>query len=120
MVFAGVLRVINTKLLSPSTYWFQYVFLPRLERIYERVLKYALHNKRPKRFFLGTFGLLLFSFILFGVFPPKVLFFPETPPKQVYVYLEYPIGTDIEVTNQLSIEIENRIEDYIKKYEVNG
>ena len=120
LVFAGVLRVINTKLLSPSTYWFQYVFLPRLERIYERVLKYALHNKRPKRFFLGTFGLLLFSFILFGIFPPKVLFFPETPPKQVYVYLEYPIGTDIEVTNQLSIEIEDRIADYIKKYEVNG
>jgi multidrug efflux pump subunit AcrB len=120
LVFAGVLRVINTKLLSPSTHWFQHVFLPRLERFYERVLRYALHNKRPKRFFLGTFGLLIFSFILFGVFPPKVLFFPETPPKQVYVYLEYPIGTDIEVTNTLSREIENRIEDYIKKYEVDG
>ncbi len=120
LILAGLLRIIYTKLLTPATFWFQHVFLPGLEKFYERILKYALHNKRPKRFFLGTFGLLLFSFMLFGVFPPKVLFFPETPPKQVYVYLEYPIGTDIEVTNDLSKEIEDKIEDYIKKYEDNG
>ena len=71
-------------------------------------------------FFLGTFALLIFSFILFTVFPPKVLFFPETPPKQVYVYLEYPIGTDIAETNKLSIEVENKIQDHLKKYEING
>ena len=120
LVLAGILRVINTKLLSPATQWFQHVFLPRLEKRYERVLKYALHAKRPKRFFLGTLGLLLFSFMLFGAFPPKTLFFPETPPKQAYIYLEYPIGTDIEVTNKLSMEIEAKIQNYLKKYEVNG
>lgn len=120
LVLIGVLRVINTKVLTPSTEWFQHIFLPRLERFYERVLKYALYHKRPGKFFLGTFGLLFFSIMLFGVFPPKVLFFPETPPKQVYVYLEFPIGTDIEVTNKLSIEIEDKIQDHLKKYEVNG
>ena len=120
LVLAGFLRVINTKLLSPATQWFQFILLPGLEKFYERILKYALHGKRPRRFLLGTFGLLLFSFMLFGVFPPKILFFPETPPKQAYVYLEYPIGTDIEVTNKLSIEIEAKIQDYLKKYEVDG
>lgn len=120
LVLAGLLRVINTKLLTPGTEWFQGVFLPRLERFYERLLTYVLNGKRPRRFFLGTFGLLLFSFVLFGMFPPKVLFFPETPPKQVYIYLEYPIGTDIEVTNNLSTEIENKVQEYLKKYEVNG
>jgi len=64
--------------------------------------------------------LLFLSIMLFGAFPPKVLFFPETPPKQVYVYLEYPIGTDIEVTNKLSETIETKIQNYIKKYDVNG
>jgi multidrug efflux pump subunit AcrB len=120
LALAGLLRVLNTKLLSPATNWFQTIFLPKLEVFYERVLSFALSGNRPRFFFLGTFGLLIFSFILFGLFPPKVLFFPETPPKQVYVYIEYPIGTDIEVTNTLSIEIENKIQDYLKKYEVNG
>jgi multidrug efflux pump len=71
-------------------------------------------------FFAGTFLLLIFSIILFTIFPPKVLFFPETPPKQVYVYVEYPIGTDISVTNELSLKIEEKIQNHLKKYEVNG
>jgi multidrug efflux pump subunit AcrB len=120
LVLAGVLRVVNTKLLTPATEWFQQVFLPKLENIYERSLKYVLYKKRPIYFFLGTFGLLFFSIVLFSIFPPNVLFFPETPPKQVYVYLEYPIGTDIEVTNELSYEIEGKIQDYLLKYEENG
>lgn len=120
LALAGILRVLNTKLLSPATNWFQTIFLPRLESFYERVLSFALSGNRPRLYFLATFGLLVFSFILFGLFPPKVLFFPETPPKQVYVYIEYPIGTDIEVTNALSIEIENKIQDYLQKYEVDG
>ena len=119
-MLAGLLRVINTKFLTPGTAWFQNNFLPKLENFYERTLQYALRGKRPKWFFLGTFGLLFLSILLFMVFPPKVLFFPETPPKQVYVYLEYPIGTDIEVTNKLSMDVENRIQNHLKKYEVDG
>lgn len=120
LALAGLLRVINTKYLSPATAWFQNKFLPKLEAFYERTLQYSLRGKRPKWFFLGTFGLLLFSMLLLNVFPPKKLFFPETPPKQVYVYLEFPIGTDIEVTNDLSKNVETKIQDYLKKYEVDG
>ena len=120
LVIFSLLRIINTKLLTPATAWFQFKFLPRLEKNYENVLRFALFGKRPGSFFLGTFGLLIFSFILFGAFPPKVLLFPETPPKQAYIYLEYPIGTDIEVTNKLSKEIEESVAEYLKKYERDG
>ena len=120
LMLAGLLRVINTKFLTPGTAWFQNNFLPKLENFYERTLQYALRGKRPKWFFLGTFGLLFLSILLFMAFPPKVLFFPETPPKQVYVYLEYPIGTDIEVTNKLSMDVENSIQNHLKKFEVDG
>ncbi|NEW79836.1 MAG: efflux RND transporter permease subunit, partial [Gelidibacter sp.] len=119
-VVAGLLRAINTKFLAPATAWFQNKFLPKLENFYERTLQYSLRGKRPTWFFAGTFGLLFVSILLFMAFPPKVLFFPETPPKQVYVYLEYPIGTDIEVTNKLSIDVENKIQNHLKKYEVDG
>lgn len=120
LALIGLFRIINTKLLTPATNWFQNTYLPRQENLYERTLRFALKGKRPRRFFLGIFGLLFLSIMLFGAFPPKVLFFPETPPKQVYVYLEYPIGTDIEVTNKLSETIETKIQNYFKKYEVNG
>jgi multidrug efflux pump subunit AcrB len=120
LVLAGLLRIINTKLLTPGTLWFQNKFLPRLETSYENTLQFVLKGKRPRALFLGTFGLLFLSIMLFGAFPPKVLFFPETPPKQVYVYLEYPIGTDIEETNKLSLQVETKIQEYLKKYEVNG
>ncbi len=120
LIVAGILRVVNTKWLTPATNWFQNTLLPQMENLYEKNLKFALHGKRPRLFFLGTFGLLILSFILFAAFPPKTLFFPETPPKQVYVYLEYPIGTDIEVTNKLSYEIENKIQEYLTKFERDG
>ncbi|MCF6168442.1 efflux RND transporter permease subunit [Lutibacter sp.] len=120
LVLIGLFRIINTKLLTPATDWFQNTYLPRQENLYERTLRFALKGKRPRRFFLGIFGLLFLSIMLFDAFPPKVLFFPETPPKQVYVYLEYPIGTDIKVTNKLSETIETKIQNYLKKYEVNG
>ncbi len=120
LVVTGILRISVTKFFTPATNWFQKVFLPKLENAYERFLKNVLFGYRPIFYFLGTFGLLLFAFVLFGLFPPKVLFFPDTHPKQVYIYVEYPIGTDIEVTNKLSKEIEAKVEDYIKKYEEDG
>jgi len=120
LIVAGMLRVINTIWLTPATLWFQNKLLPKMESLYEKNLKFALSGKRPRYFFLGTFGLLIVSIILFAIFPPKTLFFPETPPKQVYVYVEYPIGTDIEVTNKLSYDIEDKIQDYLTKYEVDG
>ena len=118
LIMVGVLRILNTKILSPSTLWFQHKLLPRLENIYERSIRFALIGNNAYKFFFGTFGLLILTIVLFTVFPPKILFFPETPPKQVFVYLEYPIGTDIEVTNALSFEIENKIQEHIKKYEI--
>ena len=120
LILAGILRIITTKFLTPATIWFQQKLLPLMENVYEKNLKIALKGKNVYKFFFGTFGLLILSIVLFGIFPPKVLFFPDTPPKQVYVYIEYPIGTDIEVTNNLSKEIEIKIQEHLKKYEVNG
>ncbi len=120
LIIAGFLRIINTRFFTPGTRWFQNRFLPYLERSYENALRFSLKRKNVYKIFFGTFGLLFLAIFLFGIFPPKVLFFPETPPKQVYVYIEYPIGTDIEVTNELSKDIEKKIEKYIKKYEDNG
>lgn len=95
-------------------------FISKLENLYERFLSYALKGKKPASIIVGTFGLLILAGFLMATFPPKILFFPNTDAKQVFVFIEYPIGTDIEETNLISMEIEKDIEDYLKKYEVNG
>ena len=95
-------------------------FISKLENLYERFLSYALKGKKPGSILAGTFGLLILAVALMATFPPKILFFPNTDAKQIFVFIEYPIGTDIEETNLISMEIEKDIEDYLKKYEVNG
>ena len=94
--------------------------LSRLENRYERFLNFALKGKRPYSFVVGTFGLLLLAGFLMAAFPPKTLFFPNTEAKQVFVFLEYPIGTAIEETNEISKKIEIDIEEHLKQYEKDG
>lgn len=94
--------------------------IARLESRYEKFLGFALNGKKPYLFVTGTFGLLILAAMLMMVFPPKTLFFPNTEAKQVFVFLEYPIGTDIKETNEISKQIERDIENYLKKYEEDG
>ena len=120
IIVAGVLGYLNTKILDPSTQWFQNVFLPKLENFYERFLLYALKGKNPLAFFGGTILLLILSLLLFQLFPPKVDFFPNNAPKQVYVYIEFPIGTDIAKTNNFTKKMESKVINYLNQYKIDG
>lgn len=95
-------------------------FINRLENIYEKFLIKNLKGKKPYAIVAGTFALLFVAVGLMSSFPPKILFFPNTEAKQVFVFVEYPIGTDIEETNLLSKKIERDIETHLKKYEKDG
>jgi multidrug efflux pump subunit AcrB len=117
LILSGILGFVNTKILSPATRWFQNQFLPRLERIYERTLVFALKGKSPYLFFFGTVMLLIISAGLIIVVPPNVLFFPENQPAQAIIYIEKPIGTDIRSVNELTKEIENEVLEVISKYD---
>ncbi len=92
----------------------------KLESVYEKFLVFSMKKKNPYLIITSTFLLLFLACGLMYNFPPKILFFPNTEAKQVFVFLEYPIGTDIEETNLLSKNIESDIENHLKKYEVNG
>jgi multidrug efflux pump len=79
-------------------------------------LRFALKGKRAVYFFVGTFGLLFMSFVLFGVFTPKVLFFPDNEPKYINIFIEFPIGTDIEETNAFTTNLEFKLLDILEPY----
>jgi multidrug efflux pump subunit AcrB len=79
-------------------------------------LSYALKGKKPLVFFSGTVLLLIFSGVLLGAFPPKTLFFPENMPNQAMVYIQMPIGTDIEETNAVTLELEKEVMAIVQSY----
>jgi multidrug efflux pump len=109
-----VLMLLNLYVLTPMARAFQARFLPWLEGLYERVIRVALNHIYS--FFFGTVGLLGLSLALLLVFTPGVVFFPINQPKYVNVFIEFPVGTDIETTNAFTKEINNKIEKIIEPY----
>ena len=108
LIIAGLV-ILNGFVFSPGTLWFQNSFLPRLEFGYQKFLKLVLYKKRPIWVILGTFFTLILSFILTGLFPPKVLFFPENQPNYINVFVELPVGTNISETNAATVSITKEI-----------
>lgn len=98
---------------------FQETFFPDLELKYQDFLRKLLDGK-PKKALMYVVGLLVASFVIMGIsFATKwtkVLFFPDSMPKQMYVYMDFPQGTDIGKTNQATKVIEKSILNTISKF----
>lgn len=116
LIVLGLIVVLDVYVLAPTSAVFQARFLPWLEEMYSRILTFALAGWRPYVFFFGTVALLIFSFALMATFPPKVIFFPINEPKYVNVFIEEPIGTDIQQTNEFTKDVEKRVLDIVKPY----
>ncbi len=84
-------------------------FLVWLEIRYERLLRYAMRGRRAYAFVFGTVLMLIFSFVLVGISQPKVEFFPDNQPTQIIIYIEYPQGTDIAKTDEITKSIEQLV-----------
>ena len=118
VIIAGVLVMTTKFILTPGTRYFQTKLLPWMEAIYERTLRHVFRRKNPIAYFVGTFVMLFISFGLLGAFMPKVVFFPSNMPNYVNVFIEAPIGTDIEEVNTITKQIETDIIEYAKQFEV--
>ena len=116
MLIACVLTVFNVFVLRKAIRWFQTVFLVNMENMYESTLTYALNGKKPYGFLGGMVLLLVLSLLLLVVRAPQVLFFPDNQPQLINVFIEFPIGTDIEATNEFVDGMEDELmvalEDY--------
>ena len=95
---------------------FQHSFFPKMETKYQSFLSKILTGKRAWIALVSIIGLMFFSFILLGIFPRKVLFFPDNIPNQVFTYIEYPQGTDIAKTNKATKFVEKQVIEILKKY----
>ncbi len=118
-ILIAVWQVLYNFVLVDTIKWFQDKFLPALENYYEKLLRFALKGKNVYLFFFGTVLLLILSGMLLKIFPPKKSFFPDTQPNQIYVYIEHPVGTDIEVVNTFTQKITRKIQKYFDQNNYN-
>ena len=116
LMISALLIPFNLYLLSPSIDWFQNVLLTRLESIYTKTVRFALKGVMPYILFFGTFGLLIFSIMLVVWKSPEVEFFPNSDPDYINIFVERPIGTDIEKTNDLTVDIEEKVFATLEPY----
>jgi multidrug efflux pump len=91
-------------------------FFPMMQREYVKTLSWTL--KRKGLTIWGSFGLLLFVIVLFVLFNKGVEFFPNTEPSQVSISIEAPSGTSLDVTNDISKIVEERLNQIPGKKDV--
>jgi len=112
LIAMGLTILTTTYFFNPATTYFQNKMLPKLEAFYQRFLTYVLKGKNPIKWVVGTFMLLVFSFVLIGIASPKVEFFPVNMPNYLNIFIEQPIGTDISATDTITRQVEDKLINY--------
>lgn len=109
----ALLTVLNTYFFTDWIHGFQNRVLPWIMNHYESLLKWAVNGWRPVWLLVGAFALLIFSGIIFiissAVGRTQVVFFPNSDPNFIYVYLKLPTGTDVEYTDSVTRYLESSV-----------
>jgi multidrug efflux pump len=108
------ITLLNYYVLRPAAFRFQNQVLPLLENGYDRFIRGAL--RAPLLIFFGAFALLFASLALLFARTPKVIFFPDGDPAYVNVFVDLPMGKDIEATDRLVKELESRVQQAMTPY----
>ncbi len=115
---ASIFTFLNVLFLRPASFFFQGRVLPILEKAYNRFIRFTLKGKfTPLAIFAGTIGLLFLSIGLLTTYMPNSVFFPKGDPLYVNAFVELDVGTDIEATNELMAELEEKVTAAMKPYE---
>jgi multidrug efflux pump subunit AcrB len=113
LIFIMLTVVANKYFINDMIVKFQTSTLPNLMNWYEKSLRRALGGWRPVRLLIGTFILLIFSFILLGISIGTgrvgIEFFPKGDPNQLYVYLKLPSGTNVRYTDSVTKVLETKV-----------
>ncbi|WP_299530313.1 efflux RND transporter permease subunit [Ulvibacterium sp.] len=119
IVFTAIMFWVYKYFLKPGANRFQNRIMPRFENFYEKQIKHALKGGNVYWYFGITVFLLVATFMLFGMSigagRTKIEFFPDNTPNEIYVYIEYPQGTSIEKTNELTQSVEKRVYEVVNR-----
>ncbi len=115
--FIAILIPLYIFVVKPFVQWYQENVLTWLEAVYAKTITFALNGVWPLIIFLGTWGLLFASIIAMAISSPKVVFFPINQPAYINIFIQEPIGTDIETTNIITKQVEEDIVELMKPYD---
>ncbi len=104
-----ILAILNKFVFDRMIHGFQNRILPWIMGHYESLLRWALKGWRPAWLLVGTFVLLILSFMFFTARNVQVVFFPKGDPNQIYVYLKLPVGTAVDYTDSVTKVLEGRV-----------
>jgi len=116
LIFISLFILSNYFVFVPLSRVFREKYLKALENKYSKFLNFILEGIRPYFVVLFSLFLLLGTFQLLQFFPPKILFFPENRPKYINVFIELPVGTDVNETNKFTKILEDRVNDILFEY----
>ena len=112
-IFFMFLVVANKYFIAAAIKKFQEKTLPSMMDVYERILRRSLNGWRPVKLLFATFGLLILSFILFGISVGTgrtgIEFFPQADPNEIYVYLKLPVGSEVKHTDSITKVLEAKV-----------
>ena len=111
VVFLGLFLVVNRLWLYKAINFWQNRAWPAFQNKYVKVLTWCL--AKPYRPLLGILALFVFSLVFFVARGPKVVFFPQGDPNNIYVYVKLPVGTDPSVTNAVMRKVESKMSTII-------
>lgn len=118
IVLGLLLWLLNAYVLEPVGKWWQGEGLNVVIQVYEKSLVWALNN-RGKTVGIAIFVLIM-SFVTLGVFNPGTEFFPENiPPRDVYVQIETPVGSDVEFTRSVVEKVAERVKNIPQANDIN-
>ncbi|MDI3318796.1 efflux RND transporter permease subunit [Pinibacter soli] len=109
LLFITILVLLNKFFLDSIIHSFQNKALPWIMSHYETLLRWALKGWRPVWLLLSTVVLLVFSFVFFGARNVPVVFFPQSDPNQIFVYLKLPVGTSVDYTDSVTRTLETKV-----------
>lgn len=114
MIFTAIMFWLYKYVIKGLTTSFQNKILTKWENGYEKSLRYFLSGKRPVITVVAMVVMFFAVIMLYfgwsvGSGRTKVEFFPDNTPNQIIVYIEYPQGTDINKTNEITKSIEKRV-----------
>jgi len=107
IIFLGLFMILHRFWLYKAIEAWQFRIWPKFVDRYTIALKWCL--KKPWRPLVMVIFLFIFSFVYFGIRGPKVVFFPQGDPNNIYVYLKLPEGTDPAITNSVMRKVEAKV-----------
>jgi len=111
IIFLAFFLVLHRLWLYKAIEAWQFKIWPAFIERYSKALIWCL--RKPWRPLAAVSGLLIFSVVFFVARSPKVVFFPQGDPNNVYVYVKLPEGTDPAITNAVMRKVEKKINTVI-------